>query len=792
MALTITTDLTVITNGNDGTWSDIGGGSGSGSEPDYFIQGTGCRSRAVSGASASRGMTVDIGAGNELDFSVAGANEDELIYFWIQDYTPGLTDALASAPGLTIRIAEGATNGTNYAEWDIIYSDLLAPPGTEFFRVYVLDPRAPPTRTSGTWDYNTCRHFGAYLETNATAKGQNLGIDRICHGRGEIRVTGTADNDASGFAEMVAENWDTVNDSVAIGSLSTARNGIFDVKGSTVFIKGKMIVGDDAGVLATTFTAQDTKFEWLDTFYYDGTRIRSTLGYDDNQNFTGRDSNGVAYYGMDFVGNATGATNVTLGAAVAGDQGRSGPSFTGSKLTPTDFIADDGNVNSAAIYGTTFDTFRSLDLSALAGTDIFHGNSINRCGSFDAGPTEVRNTSYISGTGGAYTFLEGFINLEGATPEQLSTADPSTEWTDLLNGTDWSVPSPDAGYVELLGGTTRTNITHLDDDKVGSDDHYVDTIVRFPAGGAGQGTMGPVIAVDAAAQDYFYLEIDLVNDHVELFRVNTGTDTSIAGSGVAGDFTMDEDEDYLVLLRRNGTTIEAFISGTSVADGLHTLKLSATDAAHTGTAHRRTGLRGDALAGQTGGTGDRPRVRDFGTGPITDNLGQIILPATASNDITDVNLINCARGLAYESAGVYSHSSVVLSGSLVDAHNDSGGAITGNFTSASAAQNVENLGASTSTFTANVGVTFINLKDNTEVRVYRTSDGVELAGIENATAGSADARTFTATIAASTDVYYIIHNIQYEYIQVNDFIWPTADQNLPVNQRVDLNYSDPT
>jgi hypothetical protein len=205
MALTITTDLTVITNGNDGTWSDVGGGAGSASEPDYFIQGTGCRSRAVSGASASRGMTVDIGAGNELDFSVAGANEDELLYFWIQDYTPNLTDSTAAAPGLTIRIAEGATNGSDYAEWDIIYSNLLAPPGTEFFRVYVLDPRAPPTRTSGTWDYNNCRHFGAVLDTNASAKGNNLGIDRICHGRGEIRVTGTSDDETSGFQAQQQE-----------------------------------------------------------------------------------------------------------------------------------------------------------------------------------------------------------------------------------------------------------------------------------------------------------------------------------------------------------------------------------------------------------------------------------------------------------------------------------------------------------------------------------------------------------------------------------------------------------
>ena len=125
----------------------------------------------------------------------------------------------------------------------------------------------------------------------------------------------------------------------------------------------------------------------------------------------------------------------------------------------------------------------------------------------------------------------------------------------------------------MLGGTTRTNITHLDDDKVASDDHYAEFIAFFPSAGAGQGTMGPCIAVDAAAQDYFYAEVDLVNDHFELFRVDVGVDTSIAGSGAGGDFTMDEDENYIVLLRRNGTTIEAYISGNSAADDAHTLKL---------------------------------------------------------------------------------------------------------------------------------------------------------------------------------------------------------------------------
>ena len=680
-------------------------------------------------------MVVDIGSGNELDFSPAGANEDELLYFWIQCYTPGLVDNTGAAPGLRIRLDSGATQGTDWVEYDIAFSDLLAVtnlPANEFFRCYVIDPRAPASRSNGTFSLASVRHFGAVLDTNATAKGQNLGIDRICHGRGELIVTGTPDSPDAGFEEIIAAAWDTINDSVAIGSTATSRHGIINVRNKTAFMKGKLVIGDGAGTAATDFSGIDQAFEWEDTYYYDGTRIRSAVGYDSNSNFTGRDSNGVAYNGVELRGNGTGDTDVTLGVAVGTDQGRSGPSFAGSPLTPTDFIGDDGAVETLSVYGATFIDFRQVDLSGLANTDDFFGNTLKSCGTFIPDLVSVRNCNFITAIGGAYTFLENFLNVEASSAEQLSTADPSTEWTDLLNGTDWSVPSEGAGYVELLGGTARTNLTHLDDDKVGSDDHYADAVIRFPSAGANQGTMGVCIAMDAAAQDYFYFEVDLVNDHVELFRVDTGTDTSIAGSSTAGDFTMDEDEDYVVLLRRSGTTIEAYISGYSAADGQHTLKLSATDANHTGTGNRRTGLRGDASATQTGATGERPRVRAFGTGPITDDLGAILFPTAANTDVESCNLIQCTRALSFNSAGSYTLPGINVPSPLAGGHNDSNGSVTGNFSNSANVPdsgNTENTGSGSTTFQATVTLTIqVDDEDGNAVEGARVRIELDPAG----------------------------------------------------------------
>lgn len=92
----------------------------------------------------------------------------------------------------------------------------------------------------------------------------------------------------------------------------------------------------------------------------------------------------------------------------------------------------------------------------------------------------------------------------------------------------------------------------------------------------------------------------------------------------------------------------------------------------------------------------------------------------------------------------------------------------------------------------NVNVTFDKLKDNSEVRVYNNATGVELDGIENATAGSPDNRNFTSSLSAGTLVNYVIHNNEYEYIRVEGYTWPSTTTTIDIQQRLDRNYSNPT
>lgn len=87
----------------------------------------------------------------------------------------------------------------------------------------------------------------------------------------------------------------------------------------------------------------------------------------------------------------------------------------------------------------------------------------------------------------------------------------------------------------------------------------------------------------------------------------------------------------------------------------------------------------------------------------------------------------------------------------------------------------------------NVNVTFDTMKNDTEVRVYDNSTGVEITGIENATAGTSDNRNFVATVGAGTVVDYVILSIGFEYIRVEAFTWPSTNQTINVAQRVDRN-----
>lgn len=93
---------------------------------------------------------------------------------------------------------------------------------------------------------------------------------------------------------------------------------------------------------------------------------------------------------------------------------------------------------------------------------------------------------------------------------------------------------------------------------------------------------------------------------------------------------------------------------------------------------------------------------------------------------------------------------------------------------------------------SSVAVTFNKMKDNSEVRIYATGTSTQIDGIENATAGTTDNRSFTWSAAVGTGVDYVIHNFLsgatiYKSIRVNGYTVPSLATTIDIQQQLDRN-----
>jgi len=123
--------------------------------------------------------------------------------------------------------------------------------------------------------------------------------------------------------------------------------------------------------------------------------------------------------------------------------------------------------------------------------------------------------------------------------------------------------------------------------------------------------------------------------------------------------------------------------------------------------------------------------------------------------------------------------------------NNSSGSLTLNITGDVDSPTFKNGTNASTTINNNTAITLTGLKDNTEVRVYTTATTTELAGIEDATDGTADDRSFTFSLAAGTNVDIRIHNVIYEPQSIINFSIPSTDTSIPIQQRFDRTYNNP-
>jgi hypothetical protein len=761
MPLTVTTDLVRITDAETATgWTSFvsSGTSNMALEPDFFAQGANCISQNASTGGATKGMTFDIGAANTLDFVTTHAGK--LIFIWMRTSAPGVCDTRANG-GIQIILGSGATApGPSAGVWSKWYVDgadtLLA---TDGWKCYVIDPRLPPSATfGGGVDLTAVRWFGG-AQKNAggkTASGKVFGIDAISYGFGELRVYGTNTTPGKGFKEIADADFGTIAN----------RYGIVTVKEGVIYVQGRLVIGDSTGTNSTNFTSENETLVWNHPTYFDGVRERPSV--------PDARPDGTPYFGIYRVGNATGVTDFQIGQKVgSGDtaSGRSGGTFTGSRIR-TEFNGQSGTVKTGSVfgvYGATFIRFRGgFDLTSNVATDEWHGGSIIQSGSFRSGKVKVRNTIFVDNLGGSYKFLEDFQN-DGTANETLAVADPRIDWANAVGGSQLVVPAG-VEYVRLDSAANVRNVVKINSDIVGSDDHYVDAVIRFPAG-SNQGTIGVFIRGDAtlANENYWLLLLDRPNSQIRLIRCDAGVDTVISSTS----FVLAADTDYQVHLRASGTTIEGFVNGT---------KLSTTSSTYQ--TNRRVGIRGTTNASQSSGA--EPRVFRFGCGPVTDNLGAVRL-----SNPTDANVVNCSwinnnRAVSIATTGTYSFTGHSFSGNAVGVRNDSNGAVTINVSSGQTpGSNVENIGSSTTTINAVYDYTLTNLVPGSEVRIFNAATEVELAGTESS--GTSFTWQHDGT---PLSIYVIIQRVDYEWLRINDSV-TTASKSQKIIQRPDRNYTNP-
>jgi hypothetical protein len=154
-------------------------------------------------------------------------------------------------------------------------------------------------------------------------------------------------------------------------------------------------------------------------------------------------------------------------------------------------------------------------------------------------------------------------------------------------------------------------------------------------------------------------------------------------------------------------------------------------------------------------------------------------------------------------------SNLVAASGSTDAmiYNDAGGAITITIVGGNSISVRNGTGATTTVLNA-ISITLTGMKDSSEVRVYEAGTSTQVAAAEDvgsttnpagnglsvgsSVGGTTDARTYTFSTSAGISVDIRVFNINWIADDLKAFTIPSADTNVPIAQRLDRVYSNPT
>lgn len=344
MALTFNVGLDNINEAESTTsWTGFnraaGGNPTPADETDIFIQNTQAVSAKISGNNQYKGIWYDATTG--IDMTVPGRH----LYIWVAITTVGYLLTLANG-GLFITVSsDDATLDTNWNEYYVGGSDFTLDAG---FVRYVIDLTKTPSNSSGTCVLTSVRSFGAGINgTGATIKSENLIVDRIDYGDGQLQLIG------DGSTTATWEDFFTEDD--AIGN----RYGIITKKEGVYYVKGRLSIGDAPQIDTTTFDDDTGAVLVFENPQYYETILQSSIALTNT------------FYGIDAFASGLTNTTITFGNVVGSGDDRQG--IQGGFIQSAgpkwflDFASNIGSLGGVSIYGLSV-------RGATEGVDFDDGN----------------------------------------------------------------------------------------------------------------------------------------------------------------------------------------------------------------------------------------------------------------------------------------------------------------------------------------------------------------------------------------------------------------------------------
>lgn len=462
-------DALINDTGGTGTgdWLNSGGGASHVLHSDVYLYGT--KSIGMKFAAKSGYELFDIGAGNELDFTVITGSEDgQFIYMWVNILSYGQFNTLANN-GLCIRIGNGTT--TDYMDFLIAGSD-GANGWTGGWKCFVLDPMKTPSRKDNSTKNDAqiraaVRYIGLWIDVTSSVRSESIFLDQIAVGTG-LSVTGTS---IIGWKDVVDYCTDYSNRAWGV---FTEREGIY-------YAMGKVTIGDSAQGANVSFKDSSRIIQFEKSQYYESAAWKSSFP------MTG---SGIV------VEDSAGFTTVFEDGVIVGvDNGRSGSVIIGN--TDQNILLDlYGGSNAASttkLYGTIC---KLLTGSLVMGNDADHllyGCSFAKCSQFNpVGAPKIRNCTFSETTDVDAALLwnesidiqdcKFIANTLGAGIEMPSNVGTPYDYDDLLfsgntndvlnssgnaitiTKTDASDPTTSEGAAVTFSGSVTITVTVKDTD----------------------------------------------------------------------------------------------------------------------------------------------------------------------------------------------------------------------------------------------------------------------------------------------------------------------------------------